>query len=108
MTYNEDQATDALHYLATTSELYADAVSNLKYLEHLMRVEEADGFLRSTERTIDARKAYSRRSPEMIDLIEKYREALRLKTEVEAKREQCHTLITWVQSKMRADSQGRM
>ena len=104
--YTIVQAEEALDFLAKTDDDFADAIANSEYLEYKIKQTEAEKQLASEQRSQEAKKADAKCNPEVIALVEQYRDVVRTRRSLEQKRMQAHTIITWVQSKMKAENQG--
>lgn len=106
--YSKIQAEEMLDFLVKTDDLYADSVAEVEYLENKLKQVEATLQLASEERSQEAKKADARSHPEFIEIVDQLKEAIKNRRQVEAKRDTAKTIIMWVQSKMKAENEGRM
>lgn len=104
----DEQIHNALYLLAVTAEEYASAVAEYKSLELILKSVEASEFLEAEGKSVEAKKAVARSSDKTLETIEKYKDAAYRAELLRAKREHAKILISYAQSKMRADLEGRM
>lgn len=77
---------EAMRYLATTDEDYAEAKANVARTEYRCKSVRAQAFLVSEEKTVDARKADAERSKMVSDADEANVQAILVSEKLRAKR----------------------
>lgn len=104
----DNQIDEALNLLAMTAEEYASATAEYKSLELTLKAVEAAEFIEAEGKSVEAKKAAARASTRVLETIERFKDAAYRAELLRARREHARILISWAQSKMRADNEGRM